>query len=825
MDKNLVNIDDLVRQRLAGAEEKERAGAWARMSELLDEEMPRKRGIFFWRSRYGALGVLLLAGAIGLGGYELNSLRNMNNGSTSSMVASALNTKNNIPAGTASATEPTTENINPTNNTINNTGTAATTPAAYPSGNVNSTANNSSEHTRNNSYTGTKPLNNAGAPAGKSDVTVPANNHNTHTNGIAMASSDASDHTITAKRNNEVEPVAATNNVASTAATKASIPADKSAGTAKNTPAKSAKTGTGTATETAKAQIAIAGNDGIVTEKNGTTSASDGEIAATTSGEMTAPEKAISETTTDNSIAAENKDRTKKTATKGHTVAVKEEHNTNGTKAGRLAKESATAKKGAPATTATTPGEETAEGNPGDENQDMPVAHKTTRKQHDLAVLSSSSVAGSRTVAVNLKPTTAPMPGPKATSAVTAHPKPAGNNKAAGNAGATSVHPKNNPPATVSTPANTVAASVGSNKTGAPVTFTNRIPGPAKAEKKTEERDPVKEMSVANTRKQKRVIEKMVVLQRFLSNTPREHALRMDTISIESITEEYEVANAQTAAKAAEEVAPSENPDMDSSPMKPMASSESFATTMKEAGSKQPKGAKTLENLSAAFNDIKYNAGHATFAMGVTGGINRTFFGPNNFMGFQFGLYGALSFSQSLGLMAELKYFNRINNGFSLHDDYYQYTAQPGGGYKREMVSNPYDISTLHSIELPIAVRYTTGRFNFAVGPNVVYTFNINSGNYRTVDPNATSTFVSTVGNDNNGKIQASDFNSRFGLGYLFGVSYQVSPKVTIDLRDVQTLWDNAKTDGAKEVSSKLFRSPSFQLSLGYRIGGGKREQ
>jgi hypothetical protein len=64
-----------------------------------------------------------------------------------------------------------------------------------------------------------------------------------------------------------------------------------------------------------------------------------------------------------------------------------------------------------------------------------------------------------------------------------------------------------------------------------------------------------------------------------------------------------------------------------------------------------------------------------------------------------------------------------------------------------------------------------------------------------------------------------SDFGSRFGTGYVIGCGYMFTPAMHLDFRVTQTFWDNAKTAGARQVSNDLLRTPSVQLSLGYRFG------
>ncbi len=916
MDKNMVNIDDLVRQRLLGGEEKERAGAWLRMSELLEEEMPRRRGAFMWRRTFGALGVMALLGAIALGGYELNSYRNLHNNATDGTsiavsapapTANGLSTNNTI-ADNTNNTDNTANSNNTTTNTTEHSTAIGHTDNKTNNNEPNNSTNNkqanriiavNSSISRDNNYTGKKATD-------ANNAVKQTTAHTAVNSTAAVANTVVGSNAVAGSSNEVAQPgrIAAANEVATAANTTTgnTTPGSTDIATAGNSHAKKSgdvgsshvkaanttadkhvatdrHTTTGTQTASGKTHSStvtenkVAKNDKASIPGSDATKSSDipankadeaneagnivaatDKIAATeTTGNKTAEEKAA---TTGNKKAGTGHATTiTPTATAKRTGAVAGKpataSSTATTKNGTAATGVATVKKNVPkvdndhkealAKTPSTDKTKT-EGTGAEDNEDnataqagnnrtgntttKPGSSKAAKHGNDLAIVGSSAPGGNTAVpakkTIAAKIAAKEVPGQNKIAATQKKAAPIAKTPATTSGGTkgTTIGHKNN-----SVNPGAVASAAGNTRMVSPTAFNNRIPAASKTAKtgSKEAGDNIGEVSLVNSRKHKKVIEKIVLLHRYMSNTPKEGNMHLDTISIESITEEFEMASAQKAdaLRNGNEVPTSEDPDADTSPLKPSSSSESYA--MKEPANKQTKGSKTIENLNAAFNDIKYNAGNATFAAGISAGINSTFFGPNNFKGFQFGLNGTLTFSQSLSLMAEIKYFHRINDNFTLNDNYYQYTAQPNGGYKREFVSNPYSISTLHSIEMPIALRFTAGKFNFAVGPNVVYTFGINTGNYRTVDPNAT--FVTTMGNDNTAKIQAGDFNSRFGLGYLFGVSYQVSPKVTIDLRDVQTIWDNASTTGAKAVSTQLFRSPSFQLSLGYKFGGGKKDQ
>ncbi|HRO42841.1 MAG TPA: porin family protein [Flavipsychrobacter sp.] len=74
MDKNMINIDEVVKQRLSGGEEQEMPGSWLRMRELLDQEMPQKKrvaGYYNWRRMFGVMTGLVLLSALSVGSYNL----------------------------------------------------------------------------------------------------------------------------------------------------------------------------------------------------------------------------------------------------------------------------------------------------------------------------------------------------------------------------------------------------------------------------------------------------------------------------------------------------------------------------------------------------------------------------------------------------------------------------------------------------------------------------------------------------------------------------------------------------------------------------------
>ncbi|NCX96186.1 MAG: hypothetical protein EBX41_07210 [Chitinophagia bacterium] len=221
----------------------------------------------------------------------------------------------------------------------------------------------------------------------------------------------------------------------------------------------------------------------------------------------------------------------------------------------------------------------------------------------------------------------------------------------------------------------------------------------------------------------------------------------------------------------------------------------------------------TMEALSDAFIDMHNKITGIQCSPGLTAGINATFFGPNHFRGFQFGAIAAFEIDNKWTFLTELKYFNRANSNYTMYDSYYDYSTL-------DSIDNKFTFSTLHSFELPVSLRYTFKKVNFSMGANFVYSLGVNTNN----QPLRYSLTSLEPGLNTAPTFATSDFAARFGIGYLFGISFRVAPNLNVDIRNVQTFWDNKTIGGAKTVSEQLYKSPSIQFSIQYRFGHGDDE-
>ncbi|MBS1772289.1 MAG: hypothetical protein JST82_05475 [Bacteroidetes bacterium] len=231
--------------------------------------------------------------------------------------------------------------------------------------------------------------------------------------------------------------------------------------------------------------------------------------------------------------------------------------------------------------------------------------------------------------------------------------------------------------------------------------------------------------------------------------------------------------------------------------------------------------------------NAKIDFGNVTMHPGLLLGVSRSF-GDYGMTGVQAGISGVLSFSEHLSLLTELKGIYRFGNGKSLIHDYNSLgqgvSKNNGVEYKWSSVRQYFNIPSNVSVELPVALRYENKRFNLFAGAGLAYNFSMVGKStalavdsqehvYFTTQSNANG-LTSTWDKDNTRMSSESDFSQRFTIGYMVGMGYMFSPAVNLDVRVSQAFWESNKnlTRGKYEVSKALYRVPSLQLVLTYRL-------
>jgi len=221
---------------------------------------------------------------------------------------------------------------------------------------------------------------------------------------------------------------------------------------------------------------------------------------------------------------------------------------------------------------------------------------------------------------------------------------------------------------------------------------------------------------------------------------------------------------------------------------------------------------------------------------GMTVGINKSILNAtHNFGGFQIGSTGLIPINDYLSLLTEAKFFYRNNSGYTIADIYSnilntsvdQVSLQNQNkyiyNYQKDSLVKTYNFKHFMSLELPILLQANYRSFALYGGANVAYNFKLNIKEIDrkyvidqtdTVDKSVTYNFPTSQGQ----QYARNDFAKRFGIGYVFGGSYSFNPNLYVDLRLTQNVWDNTKTNAAKEISNGFFKVPYIQFSLGYRF-------
>jgi opacity protein-like surface antigen len=224
---------------------------------------------------------------------------------------------------------------------------------------------------------------------------------------------------------------------------------------------------------------------------------------------------------------------------------------------------------------------------------------------------------------------------------------------------------------------------------------------------------------------------------------------------------------------------------------------------------------------------------------GVLAGINSTLSGGSGALqGIQAGIYGLLKLNERWSLGGELQYLYRLNNSMNLKDDYYTGTVRSEGvitrngqtyypvRYDVDSMVNRYSFGSYSSLALPLYVQYNHQRFSIYGGLNLGFHFrpNVDFADVKIATISRFDTLAAgtpmVAPASRAADVSLSDFDSRFSVGYLAGAKYQITPKLHLDLRLTQQLWDNLRqrSVGTAKVSETYLYLPTIQLSAGYRF-------
>ncbi len=233
--------------------------------------------------------------------------------------------------------------------------------------------------------------------------------------------------------------------------------------------------------------------------------------------------------------------------------------------------------------------------------------------------------------------------------------------------------------------------------------------------------------------------------------------------------------------------------------------------------------------------NAKFNMSRVTFHSGIIGGVNSSVAGANTTMGIQLGMFGVANFGEHWSVWGELKYMQRWGGSNVVTDNYnsnkYE-TPAPTPGYIQhtwDSVEHSFNYPTLNSVHLPVSVRYALNRFSMFCGADFAYNFAVNAEEVqqeRGIKVSQTTPLNATGLRYDPEKtrpgITYKDFSSRLDLGVLIGCSYSITPSTMVDLRVVQSVWNDAKTAGEIKVFNELYNKPSVQFNISYRFGNNK---
>ncbi len=224
--------------------------------------------------------------------------------------------------------------------------------------------------------------------------------------------------------------------------------------------------------------------------------------------------------------------------------------------------------------------------------------------------------------------------------------------------------------------------------------------------------------------------------------------------------------------------------------------------------------------------NAKFRMGAMKFYPGIVGGINGT---VNGNLGVHAGLAGNLSVSDRWTILAEVKYAHRFNFAKErMQDDFIKdvkfANINGQGVYTYDSIEHYYNFGSYASLEVPLMVTYSKDRWIYMLGANFRYNFKISNlqevEQRYLLEQSLTSTTEPKFSTQK--QILLTDFSPSMNIGPMLGVGYQALPGLRLDLRVSNSLWNNSRTYGEKEISKSLHNIPQVQFNITHRFRSTK---
>lgn len=201
---------------------------------------------------------------------------------------------------------------------------------------------------------------------------------------------------------------------------------------------------------------------------------------------------------------------------------------------------------------------------------------------------------------------------------------------------------------------------------------------------------------------------------------------------------------------------------------------------------------------------------------------------PNSY-GMQIGASFLYSIAERWTLSLGVKYQNSYYPNFQFWDSAISYILKEDQTPNGTMFSGTESVhqtsvkaNNLSRLSIPVLLSYNLGRVSLFGGPEFSYFLPLKNQKATSVQ----SSYVSKFAYDNKNPFTeqssrlspATDFHSRFAAGYSFGLSYDFSRNLSVDVRMSQMLWDNTgkyKLDALRNI----YRQPAVEVNLDFFLG------